>query len=293
MCRHKNSVNNISDEEDYIFLDTVSLEIAVVNGGTKLWTIGIQLNGDPIDFKIDTGADVTVIPASVYKKSRDNKLQPARKLLRGPSQHTLTVLGKVHGTLHSANTTALQDIYVVKGLQKALLGRPAIEALGVAVRVDQILDCKAAVTAKFPQLFHGLGRMSGAYQIQLKDNAVPFCLCVPRRVPIALMSKVQSELHRMEKKGVISQVKEPTDWCAGMAVVPKAGGKVRICVDLTKLNQNVRREHLMLPSVEQTLAQLGGAIVFSKLDANSGFWQVELTKTSSLLTTFIRKIPFQ
>ena len=101
------------------------------------------------------------------------------------------------------------------------------------------------------------------------------------------MSKVQSELHRMEKKGVISQVKEPTDWCAGMVVVPKAGGKVRICVDLTKLNQNVRRERLMLPSVEQTLAQLGGATVFSKLDANSGFWQVELTKTSSLLTTFI------
>ena len=43
----------------------------------------------------------------------------------------------------------------------------------------------------------------------------------------------------------------------------------------------------MLPSVEQTLAQLGGAIVFSKLDANSGFWQIELTKESSLLTTFI------
>ena len=265
----------------------MSLEIAAVNGGTKPWIIGIQLNGDLIDFKIDTGADVTVIPASVYKKSRDDKLQPAGKLLRGPSQHTLTVLGKFRGTLQSANATALQDIYVVTGLQKALLGRPAIEALGVAVRVDQILDCKATVTAKFPQLFHGLGLMSGAYQIQLKDNAVPFSLCVPRRVPIALMSKVQSELQRMEQTGVISQVKEPTDWCAGMVVVPKAGGKVRICVDLTKLNQNVRRERLMLPSVEQTLAQLGGATVFSKLDANSGFWQIELTKQSSLLTTFI------
>ena len=43
----------------------------------------------------------------------------------------------------------------------------------------------------------------------------------------------------------------------------------------------------MLPSVEQTLAQLRGATVFSKLDANSGFWQIELTKESSLLTTFI------
>ena len=132
-----------------------------------------------------------------------------------------------------------------------------------------------------------LGCMRGAYQIQHKDHAVPFALTVPCRVPIALMSKVQSELQRMEKKGVISQVREPTDWCAGMVVVPKAGGKVRICVDLTKLNQSVRRERLILPSVEQTLAQLGGATVFSKLDANSGFWQVELTKESSLLTTFI------
>ena len=129
--------------------------------------------------------------------------------------------------------------------------------------------------AKFPQLFHGLGCMTGAYQIQLKDNAVPFSLCVPRRVPIALIPKVQSELQRMEQKGVISQVKEPTDWCAGMVAVPKAGIKVRICVDLTKLNQNVRRERLMLPSVEQTLAQLGEATVFSKLDPNSGFWQIE------------------
>ena len=175
----------------------------------------------------------------------------------------------------------------MQDLQKALLGRPAIEALGVAVRVDQILANKAIVVSKFPHLFKGLGCMKGAYHIQLKENAVPFALTIPRRVPIALMSKVQSELQRMEKKGVISQVKEPTDWCAGMVVVPKSGGTVRICVDLTKLNQNVRRERLMLPSVEQTLARLGGATVFSKLDANSGFWQVELTKESSLLTTFI------
>ena len=93
-----------------------------------------------------------------------NHIQPAGNVLRGPSQHTLTALGKFHGTLQSANATAIQDIYVAKGLQKALLGRPAIEALGVAVRVDQILDSKAAVTARFPKLFHGLGCMRGAYQ---------------------------------------------------------------------------------------------------------------------------------
>ena len=72
-----------------------------------------------------------------------------------------------------------------------------------------------------------------------------------------------------------------------MVVVPKWNGKVRICVDLTKLNESVKRERHILPSVEQTLAQTGGARYFSKLDANSGYWQIELDPESAKLTTFI------
>ena len=102
-----------------------------------------------------------------------------------------------------------------------------------------------------------------------------------------LLPKVKEELERMEKMGVISKVSEPTDWCAGMVVVPKSNGKVRICVDLTKLNENVCHERHILPSVEQTLSQISGAKIFSKLDANSGFWQIELAKESAKLTTFI------
>ena len=39
--------------------------------------------------------------------------------------------------------------------------------------------------------------------------------------------------------------------------------------------------------MEQTLAQIGEAKVFSKLDANSGFWQIDLAPESASLTTFI------
>ena len=66
-------------------------------------------------------------------------------------------------------------------------------------------------------------------------------------------------------------VEEPTDWCSGMVVVPKSNGNVLICVDLTKLNENVQRERYPLQADDQTLAQLAGAKLFSKLDANSGF----------------------
>ena len=43
----------------------------------------------------------------------------------------------------------------------------------------------------------------------------------------------------------------------------------------------------MLPLVEHVLAHRGNAKIFSKLDANSGFWQIQLAKESAKLTTFI------
>jgi len=52
--------------------------------------------------------------------------------------------------------------------------------------------------------------------------------------------------------------------------------------------------------IRSTLTQMTGATMFSKLDANSGFWQIPLAKESRLLTTFItpysqfcyNKLPF-
>ena len=83
-----------------------------------------------------------------------------------------------------------------------------------------------------------------------------------------------------------TKISEPTQWCAGMVVVPKKSGKVRICVDLKPLNKSIMRETYPIPKVDDTLAQLTGARVFSKLDANSGFWQIPLAEESRPLTTF-------
>ena len=55
-----------------------------------------------------------------------------------------------------------------------------------------------------------------------------------------------------------------------------------------------------LPKVDEILAQQSGAKLFSKLDANMGFWQTSLTESSKPLTTFItpfgryyfHKLPF-
>jgi len=104
----------------------------------------------------------------------------------------------------------------------------------------------------------------------------------------------------MQSLGVISPVEQPTPWYAAMVVVPKDSGAVRICVDLKPLNENVLREVHPMPKVDTTLAQLSGATLFSRLDANNGFWQIPLAEESKLSTTFItpfgrfcfNKLPF-
>ena len=182
-----------------------------------------------------------------------------------------------------------QPIFVIDGLRTNLLGLPAITALGLAIRVDATESDTPLeeVQKEFPTVFQGLGNLGEEFEIHLKSGATPYCLFTPRNVPIPLRPKVQEELDRMESLRVIRKVDDPTPWCAGMVVVPKKEGAIRICIDLKPLNENILREVHPLPKVDDTLAQLTGAKFFSKLDANSGFWQIPLAKKSQLLTTFV------
>ena len=134
-------------------------------------------------------------------------------------------------------------------------------------------------------MLKGLGELDGDFSIKLKPDSTPFALTTPRRVTIPLLNKVKAELERMKNLGVISKVDVPAECCAGMVVVPKPDGNIRICVDLTKLNENVLRETYPLPKIDNLLAQISESKIFTKLDCNSGFWQED--EQSRLLTTFI------
>jgi hypothetical protein len=229
------------------------------------------------------------------------QLHKPEKVLCGPDQKELDVVGCTTVTLAYRGNTTSQTAYIIRELKNNLLGLPAIQSLHLLKKVDEVEEMSAAsVKEQFPKLFQGLGTLRGEYQIMLKPGAQPFALTTARNVALPLRPKVKEELSRMEALGVITKVEEPTDWCAGMVAVPKPSGDVRICVDLKPLNESVRREFHALPKVDDNLAQLAGATVFSKLDANSGFWQVPLAVDSRPLTTFItpfgrywfNKLPF-
>ena len=98
---------------------------------------------------------------------------------------------------------------MIRGLQKALLGRPAIESLKIVSQVEQV---QTSDIIDRSQLFSGLGRLKDRYEIKLRSDAKPFALSVPRRIAVPLLPKVKAELQRMENLGMISKIDTPTEW---------------------------------------------------------------------------------
>ena len=82
------------------------------------------------------------------------------------------------------------------------------------------------------------------------------------------------------------RVHEPSDWVNSMVTVIKPNGKLRICIDPRDLNKAIKREHFPTKTVEEVVARMPNAKIFSVLDASSGFWQIELDQESSKLCTF-------
>ena len=60
-----------------------------------------------------------------------------------------------------------------------------------------VSDKSQTLVKEFPKLFQGLGKLNGAYTIQLKVDTHPYGLTTPRHVTILLTKSVKDELNHM------------------------------------------------------------------------------------------------
>ena len=79
--------------EGEFFLSQLT-KVDMVEGNSKeSWKAEIKLNDHEVKFKVDTGADVTVIPPSVYHSLVPKpSLSKCTKTLMGPCKHKLCCL---------------------------------------------------------------------------------------------------------------------------------------------------------------------------------------------------------
>ncbi|XP_062849175.1 uncharacterized protein K02A2.6-like [Trichomycterus rosablanca] len=285
VCYSKTAVREITeaDEDDTMFLGSVELKQskdALLAEDEPPWRTTLTLGDTPVSFKIDSGADTSVMSEATYETLRSKpKLSAVKNTIQSPGGVVATrgqFLAKIKARVNGQLQNCCFRVVVVKTNGENLLSRTVATKLGLIKRIDEI------------STFSGLGTLKGEpVKITLKDGAQPYSIATPRRVPIPLLPKVEEELKRMEAMGIIEEVTEPTEWCAPMVPVMKKNGKIRVCVDLKRLNENVKREKFILPTLDDILPKLAKGTVFSSLDAESGFWQITLEENSARLTTFI------
>ena len=255
------------------------LHLGEVSSTVDVWTTTVLVetssSSASLSFKLDSGAAATVC----NPKGMPKPLQRPDRRLIGPGNTLIPCMGMTSVILRHGNHSVKENIYVVKGQQMNLLSKRACEGL-------RLLKCTVDSVEEESSLFKNLGSLPLQYKIELTENAEPYAIFVPRPVHFPLMEKTKQELDRMLQLGVIEEASGPTEWCSPMVVVPK-GDTVRVCSDLTRLNKYVRREVHPKATVEESLDKLSGGSIFSKLDANSGFWQISLAPESVKLTAFL------
>ena len=276
---HQPKVDYVS-EDDYEGIGEVTEVhlMAVSNSkGNAAWREELLIDDIPVTFKIDTGADVSCMSYTSFKKLRkQSPLIATDTVLKSPGG-VLDCAGKITLNAKVKGSSYPLTVYVIKAnLADNLLSRGDSLSLNLVKRIDDIYgEIDRPMKTDRPA------------KIELKPDHEPYSLKVARRIPIPLLGKVEEKLKEMEKTGIIEKIEEPTDWCAPIVPVLKPNGEVRITTDFKKLNQAVKRERYLLPTVEELLHKLRGSKVFSKLDARSGFFQVPLDNESAKLTAFI------
>lgn len=263
-------VDDDNDHHDY-FLGSVT----ACNEGEP-WFVKLKVCGSEIPFKIDTGADISIMSEYTYKSLPfQPKLHVNNSKLQTPNGD-LHSLGKFKVTTRHKNHPYSFHVVVIPSTdsQNNLLSRSVASTMGLIQKIGSVIE------------HHGT--MKGdPVKIVLRSDAQPYCVTTARRIPFALMPKVKAELDKLENDGIIRKINEPTDWCAPIVPATKKNGDVRICIDLKRLNEAVKREYYMLPNLDDISPKLSEATIFSKLDAASGFHQLKLHEDSQKLTTFI------
>ena len=122
-----------------------------------------------------------------------------------------------------------------------------------------------------------------------KLNVLPIAKLVRQRVRRFHSDRhriIQEEVDNLLAAGFIREVKY-FEWMANVVVVPKKGGKWRICVDYTDLNEACPKDSFPLPRIDQIVDSTARHGILSFLDAFSGYHQIPMYLPDVEKKTFV------
>jgi hypothetical protein len=108
----------------------------------------------------------------------------------------------------------------------------------------------------------------------------------PRKQSIERQNFIHEEVHKLLQARFIEEVYHPV-WLANPVIVPKANGKLWMCIDYTNLNKAYRKNPYPLPRIDQIVDSTSLCDLLSFIDVYSGFHQIKMTRDDRKHTAFV------
>nr|AAU10741.1 putative polyprotein [Oryza sativa Japonica Group] len=150
------------------------------------------------------------------------------------------------------------------------------------------LRANADVFAWRPADMPGVPREVIEHRLAVRPGARPVRQKVRRQAP-KRQAFIREEVARLLEAGFIREVIHP-EWLANPVVVPKANGKLRMCIDYTDLNKACPKDPYPLPRIDQIVDSTAGCDLLCFLDAYSGYHQIRMAREDEEKTAFITPI---
>ena len=181
---------------------------------------------------------------------------------------------------------------VVDPLESILIGGPGkctyVSSLlfeEERARLQQILQANADVFSWTHSDMIGINPVHASHKLNVVLSARLVRQRIRRSHPDC-HQVIQAEVDNLLKVGFIREVKYP-EWLANVVVVPKKGGKGRVCVDYTDLNDACPKDSFPLPRIDQIVDVSAEHGMLSFLDAFSGYHHIPMHPPDAGKTSFI------
>lgn len=254
----------------------------------------VKVNGKELNMEVDTGASASVISQTTFNRLWSSGGAPAMEetsiRLRTYTGECIPLAGAIKVDIVYQEQRAAVTLLVVEGEGPSLLGRDLLQKIhlnwgqiwGEIKHTTVVQD----IIGKYADVFkEELGTLRGTTVKLCVDPKAQPRFFKPRTVPYAMKAKVEAELERLQRAGVIEPV-EFSDWAAPIVPVVKEDGEVRICGDYKMtINQASQLDTYPLPRVEDLFATLAGGKTFTKLDMSHAYQQLLLDEDSKQYVT--------
>ncbi|CAF4937693.1 unnamed protein product, partial [Rotaria magnacalcarata] len=267
-CRFRNVTYHKCNKEGHLAKGCLKIDEAPIG-------IPIKVDGLVVTFELNTGSPITIINEHVWNTLGKPKLKPIESIFTSFTGHYLQINGETLVKV-DYNSQHMQLRLLVGHNHRNILGRDWIKALNLnKLTLDDILfnDNKILnVNPGFNSLDQLIHHFAGIFKDELGcckikahlhiKNDIKSKFFKARSLPFAYRQAVELDLNRLVSANVLEPI-NTANWAAPIVVVPKPGGKVRLCADFsTGVNQALDIDQYPLPKPNDLFVSLNGGIKF-------------------------------